>query len=102
MTPDLFDAAGVQVEHVKTPHIQRAQGRKLLGMVEAMLADATPTYHDKARAAESYARRIGAHSVARAICWGTSLAAIEYHGIDHVEITVEKAARRYLGRIERP
>jgi hypothetical protein len=59
------------------------------------------TFHTRCRAVERAAKRQGAHSVARAVCWLRQIETLSRHGYDAMHIHAERVAHRWLARQER-
>jgi hypothetical protein len=97
---DLFTAAGVDLPTGPARRDLTA-ARKLLAEVEALADIVDEPFVPRCREVADRAERMGAHSVARACRWYAVPAVCDMYGWDHVEIKVERAARRYVERIER-
>ncbi len=97
MTPDLF--AGMEVDYGEwRPSLSDA--RKLVAEVEG-LASLTDTFYDQCQRVIARARKLGAWSVARAVCWISTPDTFDRYGYSEVHIRVEKVARKWLERWER-
>ena len=82
-----------------------AKARELVAEVEALNAwDPDVTSEDWpiacARVAKA-ARRQGAHSVARVVCWLADYRSLDRHGYDATSFRAEDVANRWLSRLER-
>lgn len=95
-TRDLFDGLPVDFS-ARIPSLKEA--RRLLGAVEA-LAYSIDTFWEDVDRAETLARKLDAHSVARALDWMKRPEVFDGYGYDAVHSQVEGVARRWLRRQE--
>jgi hypothetical protein len=95
--PGLFDGMAVDFGR---PRASLSEARKLYAMVEALEECVDETWPDRLADVERAARRLKAHSVARAMLWLADLDALSHYGYDHMHIRANAVARRWLRRVE--
>ncbi|MEQ1573074.1 MAG: hypothetical protein ABL993_02400 [Vicinamibacterales bacterium] len=100
-TPELF---GPTVDY-GTPRPSLSRARELVAIVDELIAwdpDVTlEEWPDACRRVVRDARRQGAHSVARVVCWMLDGRTLSRHGYDAMAFRAEDVARRWCARIER-
>lgn len=93
--PELFEGADFG-----KPRPSLARARELVAEVEALADVLDETWFDRCMAVNALARRLGAHSVARAVCWLLIPETLDRHGYDHMHYHADDVACRWLRRQE--
>lgn len=84
-------------EDTPVPNLSKA---RLLVAEVYDLQGAMDGFYEECARVRGLALRMGAHSVARACVWLGTFESFERYGYDHVHITAEKVADRWLKRVE--
>lgn len=96
--PELFD--GMAVDYGRPNFVSLTPARRLVVDVCELANIMDESFFDCCRRVSAQARRHGAHSVARAVCWLTHPDTLSRHGYDAMHFRAEDVARRWLARQE--
>lgn len=95
---DLF--AGMEVDWGRPNFVSLTPARALVADVCALAFIMDESFYGRCRVVASDARRLGAHSIARAVCWIAHPDTLGRHGYDAMHFRAEDCARRWLRRVE--
>lgn len=91
---------GADVDYGPPNFVSLAKARRLLVDVIALADVMDETFVDRCEAVADRARRMGAHSVVRAVTWLYHCEVLGRHGYDAMHFRVEDVARRWVARQE--